>query len=148
MKPRIIISACLLGENCKYSGGNNLIEGIEKLKEYFELIPVCPECFGGLSIPREPAEIRNGGVYQKGGNDVTAQFIEGAEQTLYIAEEKNCVAALLKENSPSCGFGKIYDGSFSGKLTDGNGLTAELLFSRGIQVFGESRINKLIQLYS
>ena len=148
MKPKIIISACLLGENCKYSGGNNLIEGIERLRECFELIPVCPECFGGLPIPREPAEIRNGRVYQKNGNDVTSQFIEGAEQTLYIAEEKNCVAALLKENSPSCGFGKIYDGSFSGRLTDGNGLTAELLFSRGIQVFGESRINKLIELYS
>ena len=148
MKPKIIVSACLLGENCKYSGGNNKNDDVIKLSEYFEIIPVCPECFGGLSIPGEPAEIRNGGVYQKGGNDVTAQFIEGAEQTLYIAEEKNCVAALLKENSPSCGFGKIYDGSFSGKLTDGNGLTAELLFSRGIQVFGESRINKLIELYS
>ena len=115
MKPRIIISACLMGENCKYNGKNNIID-ISQLKECFELIPVCPECFGGLPIPREPAEMKNGRVYQKNGNDVTDEFIYGAEQTLYIAEEKNCVAALLKENSPSCGYGNIYDGSFSGKL--------------------------------
>ena len=147
MKPRIIISACLLGENCKYSGGNNKID-VSELEEYFELIPVCPECFGGLPIPREPAEIKDGRVFQKSGKDVTDEFVYGAEQTLYIAEEKNCVAALLKENSPSCGFGKIYDGSFSGKLIDSNGITAELLSRNGIAVFGENRINKLVELYS
>ena len=148
MKPKIIVSACLLGENCKYSGGNNFCSAAAELEKYFDIIPVCPECFGGLPIPRDPAEIKNGKVYQKNGNDVSKEFIEGAQHTLYIAEEKNCVAALLKENSPSCGFGKIYDGSFSGKLTDGNGITAEMLYNAGIEVFGESRIRKLIDLYS
>ena len=136
-----------MGENCKYNGKNNIID-ISQLKECFELIPVCPECFGGLPIPREPPEMKIGRVYQKNGNDVTDEFIYGAEQTLYIAEEKNCVAALLKENSPSCGYGNIYDGSFSGKLISGNGITAELLNSKGIAVFGESRINTMIELYS
>ena len=148
MKPKIIVSACLLGENCKYNGENNKNEEVLRLGEYFEIIPVCPECFGGLPIPREPAEIRNGEVFQKNGNNLTAAFRYGAEQTLYIAEEKNCVAAVLKEKSPSCGYGRIYDGSFSKKLKDGNGITAELLSSRGIAVFGESRVNKLIELYS
>ncbi len=147
MKTKILVSACLLGENCKYSGGNNKNEAAIALAEYFELIPVCPECFGGLPIPREPSEIRNGRVYSKSGKDLTKAFVLGAENTLYIAREKNCPAALLKENSPSCGFGKIYDGSFSGKLTEGNGLTAELLSKNEIAVFGESRIDKLISLY-
>jgi uncharacterized protein YbbK (DUF523 family) len=148
MKPRIIVSACLLGENCKYNGKNNKCSEAVELNKYFEIIPVCPECFGGLSIPREPAEIKDGRVYQKNGNDVTKEFFEGAEQTLYIAEEKNCVAALMKENSPSCGFGKIYDGSFSGKLAEGNGIAAEMLYKAGIEVFGESKISKLTELYS
>ena len=148
MKPKIIVSACLLGENCKYNGKNNRNENVIALEEYFELIPVCPECFGGLPIPREPAEIKDGRVINKAGEDVTAQFIEGAEQTLYIAEEKNCVAAVLKENSPSCGFGRIYDGSFTSVLTQGNGVTAALISSAGIAVFGESRLKKLVELYS
>ncbi|MBR3150144.1 MAG: DUF523 domain-containing protein [Eubacterium sp.] len=145
---KILVSACLLGENCKYSGGNNKNEEVIALSKYFELIPVCPECFGGLTIPREPSEISGDRVLTKTGEDVTAEFVEGAEQTLYIAHEKNCPAALLKENSPSCGFGKIYDGSFSSKLTDGNGITAQLLNDNGIAVFGENAVKKLIELYS
>ena len=147
MKTKIIVSACLLGENCKYSGGNNKNEKVIALSEHFEIIPVCPECFGGLPIPREPSEIRDGRVYSKSGNDVTAQFMTGAEHTLYVAQEKNCPCAVLKENSPSCGYGKIYDGTFSGKLTHGNGLTADLLTKNGISVFGENDTEKVITLY-
>lgn len=148
MKTKIIVSACLLGENCKYNGGNNKNEEVIALGERFELVPVCPECFGGLPIPRVPSEIRQGMVFSKNGEDLTEQFKTGAEHTLYIAKECNAPAALLKERSPSCGFGKIYDGSFSGKLCDGNGITAQLLFENEIAVFGESSINKLISLYS
>ncbi len=147
MKTKIIVSACLLGENCKYSGGNNKDEKVIALSQDFELIPVCPECFGGLPIPREPSEIKDGRVYSKSGKDLTDQFLTGAEHTLYIAQEKNCPAALLKENSPSCGFGKIYDGTFSGALCDGNGITADLLNKNGIAVFGESKVDKLVFLY-
>lgn len=147
MKTKIIVSACLLGENCKYNGGNNKCDDIIALAEKFEIIPVCPECFGGLPIPRVPSEIRDGRVYSKTGEDLTGAFLSGAEQTLYIAKEANAPCAVLKENSPSCGFGKIYDGTFSGNKIDGNGITAQLLYDNEIQVFGESQVKKLINLY-
>ena len=147
MKTRIIVSACLLGENCKYNGKSNKNDSVIALKDYFELIPVCPECFGGLPVPRVPSEIMNGRVYSKDGKDLTDAFNYGAEQTLYIAKEKNCPAAMLKERSPSCGFGVIYDGTFSGKTCNGNGVTAQLLSDNEIQVFGESKTEKLKELY-
>lgn len=147
MKTKIIVSACLLGENCKYNGGNNKCDDIIALAEKFEIIPVCPECFGGLPIPRVPSEIRDGRVYSKTGEDLTEAFLSGAEQTLYIAKEANAPCAVLKENSPSCGFGKIYDGTFNGNKIDGNGITAQLLYDNEIQVFGESQVKKLINLY-
>ena len=147
MKTRILVSACLLGQNCKYNGGNNKNESVIALAEEFELVPICPECFGGLRIPRAPSEIKNGRVYSKYGDDVTDQFNDGAEKSLYIAMEKNCPAAVLKERSPSCGYGIIYDGSFTGDLCSGNGITAQLLADNGIQIFGESSVNKLLMLY-
>lgn len=143
-KPKILVSACLLGENCKYSGGNNYKEDVVNLGEKFELVPVCPESFGGLPIPREPNEIINGRAVSRSGKDFTAEYLDGAEKTLYIANECNCCYAVMKERSPSCGFGKIYDGSFTGKLVDGNGITSDLLDKNGIRVFGESAINKLL----
>ena len=148
MKPKLLVSACLLGSDCKYNGGNNRNESVIGLQEYFELIPVCPECFGNLPIPRPPAEIQNGRVMTKDGRDVTEAFAVGAEHTLYIAKENNCPAAVLKERSPSCGFGEIYDGTFSGTLCSGNGLTAALLAEHEIAVFGESRLKKLLMLYA
>lgn len=147
MKTKLIVSACLLGENCKYNGGNNKNDAVIALGEKFEIIPVCPECFGGLPIPRVPSEIRDGRVYSKNGEDLTEYFNKGADHTLYIAMESNVSAAVLKENSPSCGFGKIYDGSFSGNKVNGNGVAAQLLFDNGIQIFGESAIKKLLQIY-
>lgn len=147
MKVKILVSACLLGENCKYNGGNNKNEDVIKLGEKFELVPVCPECFGGLPIPRVPSELRDGRAYSKDGEDLTEAFLSGAEQTLYIARECNAGVAVLKENSPSCGFGKIYDGTFSGKKIAGNGITAQLLYDNEIQIFGENEINRLLNLY-
>ena len=143
-KPKLLVSACLLGENCKYSGGNNRNEQARALERYFQLIPVCPECFVGLPIPREPSEIRDGCVVSKSGVDVTAAFADGAEKTLYIAEEENCGLALLKERSPSCGSGAVYDGTFSGVLTEGWGVTAALLRQQGLRVVGESGIAALL----
>lgn len=147
MKTRILVSACLLGENCKYNGGNNKNEEVIALGDSFELVPICPECFGGLPIPRVPSEIRNGRVYSKDGNDVTEQFLDGAEKALYVAMESNCSVAVLKERSPSCGFGVIYDGSFTSALCKGNGITADLLNKNGIQIFGESQAKKVLMLY-
>ncbi len=144
LKPKLLVSACLLGENCKYNGGNNYCEDVAGLSAYFNLIPICPECFGGLPIPRVPNEIINGRVVSKNGEDYTKEYGDGAEKSLYIANENNCGYALLKERSPSCGFGKIYDGSFSGTLTSGNGVTADLLDENSIRIFGESEIDKLL----
>lgn len=144
IKPKLLVSACLLGENCKYSGGNNYNEAVVNLGEKFEIIPVCPEVFGGLTVPREPCEIVGGKVVSKNGEDCTLQYSDGAEKTLYIANECNAVYALLKERSPSCGKNFVYDGTFSGRLANGNGITADLLLKNGILVFGESEINKLL----
>ena len=144
LKPKLIVSACLLGENCKYNGGNNYTQEVAELRDKFNLIPICPECFGGLPIPRVPNEIINGRAISKNGEDFTKEYEDGAEKSLYIANESNCCYAVLKERSPSCGFGKIYDGTFSGTLIDGNGITADLLDKNGIRIFGESEIDKLL----
>ena len=144
-RPKLLVSACLLGENCKYNGGNNHNESVVKLGEKFDLVPICPECFGGLPIPRVPNEIINGRAVSKNGQDFTAEYKDGAEKCLYIANESNCNTAVLKERSPSCGFGKIYDGTFTGTLVKGNGFTADLLYNNGIRIYGESEIDKLLK---
>lgn len=140
---KILVSACLLGENCKYNGGNNKNDNVIKLGEKHTLIPICPECMAGLHIPRVPSEIRNGSVYSKNGDDLTNEFKDGAQQSLYVAEESACQIAVLKERSPSCGFGEIYDGTFSSKLVKGNGITAQLLYDNGIKIYGESQIKNI-----
>lgn len=142
MKKKAIISSCLIGVNCRYDGGNNKLpdEKLAELREKYELIPVCPECYGGLTTPRVPSERRDGGVYSKVGVDVTAEFAKGADAALYLAKLLGAELAILKENSPSCGSGTIYDGTFSGTLTEGDGVTAELLKKQGITVIGESKI--------
>lgn len=136
----IIVSACLLGENCKYSGGNNRCEEVINLKEKYNLIPVCPEKLGGLKIPRLPAEIRNKKVYTQSGKEVTTNFMLGATKVLEIAKKNNCHIAVLKERSPSCGCGEVYDGTFTSKLVKGNGLTAQLLLENDIKIVGESKV--------
>lgn len=137
----ILISACLLGVNCRYDGGGKLIDQIDQLKERYNLIPVCPEVYGGLQTPREPAEIIDEKVINRKGEDVSQNFTRGANETLHLAELYNCKYAILKERSPSCGFGEIYDGTFSGRLVKGNGYTAELLSKNGIKIIGESEID-------
>lgn len=143
---KILVSACLLGENCKYNGTNNRNDAVIKLGEKHTIIPICPEKLSGLPTPRPPAEIKDGRVFNNIGGDVTAEFFDGAEKALYVAEECGCLAAVLKERSPSCGFGKIYDGSFTSTLINGNGITAQLLYDNGITVIGESQLKKLEML--
>lgn len=147
MKTKILVSACLLGYECRYDGKSNKNDDVIALGEEYELISICPECFGGLPTPREPAEIKDGRVVNILGEDVTEQFKSGAEQALYIAKECNAPCALLKENSPSCGCGRIYDGSFTKTKIDGNGVTAQLLVDNEIQVFTEAEIRRLKNLY-
>lgn len=145
MKTPLLISACLLGRSCKYNGGNNYTPAVEALRERYELIPVCPECFGGLPIPHEPSERVGDRVLSKSGEDVTAAFVKGAERTLEAAREHGAALALLKERSPSCGCGAIYDGTFTGTVVPGNGVAADLLLKNGVTVCGESRISELLK---
>ena len=136
----LLISACLLGVECKYSGGSNALpeETIEKLRTRYRLIPVCPETAGGLPTPRDPSERLGERVVSCRGADVTAQFKKGAEAALTLARRYGCTTALMKEHSSSCGSGLIYDGSFLGKLVKGDGCAAELLKAAGVSVVGEN----------
>ena len=143
---KILISACLLGLSCRYDGKSKGLEKevLEKLMKKHTLIPACPEQLGGLTTPRNPSERIGDRVMMDSGEDVTAQYRRGAEQALSLARLFGCEAAILKECSPSCGCGSIYDGTFSGALTEGDGVTAELFKANGIAVFGESRIEELL----
>ena len=143
---KLLISACLTGVNCKYSGGNNKLDEafLDKLRAKYEMIPVCPESDGGLSTPREPSERVGDRVLSCTGQDVTGEFVRGAQLALEKALANNCKKALMKELSPSCGSGKIYDGTFTGMVIDGFGVTAELLIKNGMEVFGESKADMLL----
>ena len=140
---RILVSACLLGLACRYDGASKPREEVLALKERHELIPVCPEQLGGLPTPRVPAERQGERVVTREGGDVTAQYRKGAEEALQLCRLFDCDCAVLKERSPSCGCRGIYDGSFSGNLTEGQGVTAELLTRAGIPVYGESQAGDL-----
>ena len=131
---KYLISACLIGENCKYDGKHNYHEIANKL--YLEKLayPVCPEELGGLPTPRVPSEINGKNVVNKEGEDVTREFIFGAEKTLQIARKLGVSIAILQARSPSCGSKQIYDGTFSNQLIDGEGVTTKLLREHGIRV--------------
>ena len=145
---KLLVSACLMGIGCRYDGKCKGCDSVIALGERFELVPVCPEIYGGLPTPRIPAEISFDRVLRRDGVDVTENYRRGAESTLAIARIVGAKAALLKERSPSCGKGKIYDGSFSSTLTDGDGVTVALLLGEGIKVYGESEIDKLLTDFS
>lgn len=142
---RILISACLLGVCCRYDGASKPHPLAVELAEKHELIPVCPEQLGGLATPRPPAERQGKAVIAKTGADVTEQYRRGAEEALKLCRLLGCEAAVLKERSPSCGSGEIYDGTFTGTLIAGDGVTAELLKAHGIPVYGESWIQELLK---
>lgn len=148
MKSKLLVSACLLGICCRYDGKHNLLsqQTLEKLKDHYELIPACPEQLGGLSTPRLPAEIQeNGQVMREDGKDVNSEFVRGANEAYKIAKFSECKTALLKSNSPSCGNKKVYNGSFEGVLVAGKGVTAKLFEKKGIKVYNEEQIIKLIK---
>jgi uncharacterized protein YbbK (DUF523 family) len=142
---RILVSACLLGVSCRYDGKSKPHPAVLALQGQHQLIPVCGEIFGGLPTPRTPAERVGDRVLTEDGRDVTQEYHRGAEEVLALARRLDCKVALLKERSPSCGTGEIYDGSFTRTLTAGDGVTAELLRASGIAVFGESRLADLAE---
>lgn len=141
---KLLVSACLMGVGCRYDGNSNQLPQLEKLLKKHTCIPVCAEIFGGLPTPRVPAERRGGQIVTKDGQDVTEAFVRGTAEVLRLADLYHCKAALLKERSPSCGSGQIYDGTFTHTLVEGDGLTAQMLKKKGLAVYGESQIGELI----
>ncbi|ABW19375.1 DUF523 domain-containing protein [Alkaliphilus oremlandii] len=150
----VLISGCLIGVNCKYNGKHNLREEILTHFNGENLAPICPEQLGGLTTPRLPAEIQGGDgkdvlhgrakVVRSDGVDVTEEFIKGANETLKIAKSLGITKAILKAKSPSCGAGKIYDGSFSDIIIDGDGVTTALLKENGIEVYSDEEFSEKI----
>ena len=139
----VLISACLLGVSCRYDGLSKPLDAkiIENLRSRYHLIPICPEIFGGLPTPRIPAEIQADRLaLRKDGKDITDEYKKGAKEALRLAKLFDCKLAILKERSPSCGSGVIYDGSFTGNKINGDGITAELLKKEGIRIIGESEL--------
>ena len=138
-----IVSACLLGQNCKYNGGNNLNEEVVEFCRNHKYVTVCPESAGKLPAPRQPAEKIGDRIVDKEGKDVTDAFLRGADISLKTCMEMARISgeeiegAILKANSPSCGCGRIYDGTFSGNLTEGNGVFAQMLLEEEIPVITE-----------
>lgn len=143
---KLLVSACLLGVNCRYNAEPKALPDdlLSRLLERHTVVPVCPEQLGGLTTPREPSERQGARVVMRSGRDVTAAYARGAQEALRLARQFGCTAAVLKERSPSCGHGEIYDGTFTGTRTSGDGVTAALLLENGIAVYGESEMDQLL----
>jgi len=139
----IVVSGCLLGCACRYKGDDQKNEEIVKLSEKHTIIPICPEQMGGLPTPRDPSEIVGDKLISSKGKDVTFEYKKGAETALYLAKMAHADFAILKANSPSCGKGMIYDGTFSGNKIEGNGVTVKLFLENGIPVYTENELDKL-----
>jgi len=150
MKKKILISACLLGRNCRYNGGHSQLTELEEID--VEWIPVCPEELGGLGTPRPSAEMQEnaetilngkGKIITNKGKNVTSEFIQGAEKSLQLGLGAEVKIAVLKSKSPSCGIGKIYDGSFTKSLKTGNGIFAHLCHENDIACISSDNINQI-----
>lgn len=139
---KILMSACLCGEHCRYDGKANTIENkiMNTWKEEGRIVMVCPEMAGGLPVPRDPAEIIGNKVISKSGRDVTSEYAEGAGEALRLARENDVIFCIMKENSPSCGSHEVYDGTFSGKKVFGMGIAAAMLEENGFRVYNEHQI--------
>ena len=147
---KILVSACLLGNPVRYDGESRPCAAVQALAERYELVPVCPECFGGLPIPRTASEIdmHQGGqrVVSAEGEDRTAAFQAGAQRCVEIAREEGCTLAVMKAKSPSCGSGQVYDGTFSGTLVPGDGIATRYLTVAGVRVISENDVESLLVL--
>ena len=137
---KVLVSACLIGENCKYDGKNNYSQKLMDFLKDKEYVAVCPEMLGGLKSPRIPCEIVDGVVMNRAGENVDKYFRDGAAKALQIAKENNIDMAVLQQRSPTCGAGIIYDGTFSGKKIPGNGVFAQLMIDNGFKVIREDEL--------
>lgn len=144
-KQAVLVSVCLLGVNCRYNGSAGMLAELSEMMQCAQMIPVCPEILGGLPTPRPPAERVGEKVLSCEGGDVTQAYLRGAQETLKLAKLYGAKYAVLKERSPSCGAGEIYDGTFSHSRIPGDGVAAALLKAHGVQVYGESRVGELMK---
>ena len=142
----VLVSACLLGVDCKYNGSNNKLDDkiIHSLKEKYNLIPVCPEIMGGMPTPRNPVEITDGKVFDYDGEEFTKEFEKGSEEVVKLAKLYDATIATLKENSPSCGSNYIYDGTFNHQKIKGMGIAAHKLSKENIKLFNEENVKILL----
>ncbi len=138
----ILVSACLLGTPCRYDGASKPSLAVCALEKRYRIIPICPEVMGGLPTPRTPSEIIGERVMMRDGRDVTENYHRGAREALRLALENGCTVAVLKAKSPSCGRDRVYDGTFTGRLTDGDGICVSLLQKNGIRVLTEVEIEE------
>ena len=142
---KVGVSACLVGKNTKYDGGNNYNKYVIEYLKDKEVVLICPEVFGGLPTPRIPSEQINDKVINSKNEDVTKQFVDGAQEALKRLQQQNVNVVILKERSPSCGYKKIYDGTFSKTIIDGNGVFAKLAIENGFIIYTESDIENIIK---
>ena len=140
---KLLVSACLLGISCRYDGASKPCPSVIALKERYDLVPFCPEIYGGLPTPRIPSEQCAEGVFNQEGTDVTQAYAKGAKEAVALAQLLGCKKAILKQNSPSCGTKCVYDGTFSGTLKNGMGTAAEALKQAGLTLFDETETEKL-----
>ena len=137
---KVVVSACLLGENCKYNGGNNFSEAVARFIAGREVIPVCPEVLAGLGTPRTPIEIRGDRVVSRDGIDVTERLKRAVEEILERLQNEDVDCVILKSRSPTCGVRQVYDGSFTGTLVDGAGVLAKALMEQGYRVLDAEEV--------
>lgn len=142
--PGVLVSACLLGLNCRYCGTGSYKEQVVALTQRYRVIPICPEQMGGLPTPRTPVELASGRAIDSKGVDYTEHFERGATEVVQLAKLLDCTYAVLMSRSPSCGCGQIYDGTFTGRLINGNGITTDRLQVAGIKVIDESNLCALL----
>ena len=142
---KVGVSACLVGKNTKYDGGNNYNKYVLEYLKDKEVVLLCPEVFGGLPTPRIPSEQINDKVINSNNEDVTKQFVDGANEALKRLQQQNVNVVILKERSPSCGYKKVYDGTFSKTIIDGNGVFAKLAIENGFIIYTESDIENIIK---
>ena len=141
---KILVSACLLGENCKYNGGNNYNSAVAEFVKDKEALPVCPEMMAGMGCPRTPIEIVDGVLMDRNGNNVDAAMRQAVAQAMEMIRKEEMQCAILQSRSPTCGVNEVYDGSFSGKLVDGSGVLAQALKAAGYRVIDAEDVWKLL----
>lgn len=141
---KVAVSACLVGKNTKYNGKNNYNEAVMKYLLDKEYVTICPEVIGGLPTPRVPSERKDNKVINKIGEDVTINFFDGAQKEIEKLLKENINIIIVKEKSPSCGYKKIYDGTFTNTLTEGNGVFVDLALQNGFIIYTEKDIEKMV----